>query len=79
MRHNGTVDQRHKARIASLALLALVVAPQATQAAGTTTGAMSVTATVLDSCSVIAAPLAFGSYSSTAAVLATSTLTIGGV
>jgi len=57
-------------------LLPLAVAPQATQAAGTSTGAMSVTATVLDSCSVIAAPLAFGSYASTAAVLATSTLTI---
>jgi spore coat protein U-like protein len=61
-------------------LLALPLAPMAlapaAQAAGSTTGSLGVSATVLDNCSINAVPLAFGTYSSAANKDATATITV---
>jgi spore coat protein U-like protein len=61
-------------------LLALPLAPlaivPAAQAAGSTTGSLGVSATVLDNCTIAAVPLAFGNYSSAANKDATATITV---
>ena len=58
------------------ACVGLSIAGTETARAATSTASIAVTATVLSYCSVAAAPLTFGNYSSTAASLANTTLSV---
>lgn len=64
-------------RISAFLLAGAMIASASTAEAGTSSGAMAVTATVLQSCTIVATPMAFGSITlSGSANDSTSTLTL---